>query len=80
MTCREFVELVTDYVEGTLPEDERRRFDHHMEGCHWCGLYFEQMKVTLRTVGRIDEASLSPDARDALLHAFREWKSGQRAT
>jgi predicted anti-sigma-YlaC factor YlaD len=79
MTCREFVELVTDYLEGALPGDDMRRFDEHMQLCSWCGRYFGQMKVTLRTLSRIPEESLPPDARDALLHAFRDWKANRQA-
>ena len=80
MSCREFVELVTEYLEGALPEGDVRRFDEHMELCTWCSRYFEQMKVTLRTVGRIDEESITPEARDALLHAFRDWDAERRAS
>ena len=48
-------------------------------GCqHWCGRYLEQMKVTLHTVGRIDGESISPDARDTLMHAFRDWDAQRR--
>ena len=80
MTCRQFVELATDYLEGALPADEQRRFDEHMDQCPWCGRYFEQLKITMRTVGRIDVESLSPDARETLLGAFRDWKSGRQAS
>ena len=80
ISCKEFVELVTDYLEGALSTDDADRFEHHMENCPWCVRYFEQMKVTLRTVGRIDEESLSPGARDALLHAFRDWNAERTAS
>jgi predicted anti-sigma-YlaC factor YlaD len=73
MTCKEFVELVTEYLEGTLSGDERVRFDDHMVECPWCSQYLEQMRVTIQTVGRVDEESISADGRDALLHAFRDW-------
>jgi anti-sigma factor RsiW len=75
MTCQELVEIVTDYLEGALPAEEARRFDEHIALCEWCARYLEQMRVTMRTVGRIDEESITPDARDALLHAFRDWHS-----
>ena len=75
MSCKEFVELATDYLEGALPQEDARRFDEHMDACPWCSRYFEQLKVTLRTVGRIPEESISADARDALLHAFRDWNT-----
>jgi predicted anti-sigma-YlaC factor YlaD len=79
MTCEEFVQLVTDRLEGALSEADVRRFDEHMGLCPWCARYFEQMKVTLRTVGRIDAESITPQARDALLHAFRDWNAGKAA-
>jgi hypothetical protein len=79
VTCREMVELVTDYLDGALPEHEARSFEEHIEDCHVCGRYLEQMKITLRTVGRISGESISADARDTLMHAFRDWDAGRRA-
>jgi anti-sigma factor RsiW len=78
MTCKELVELVTDYLDGALAEEDRRRFEHHIELCACCELYVEQMKVTIRTVGRIPEDSLSDEARAALLAAFSDWSGGER--
>ena len=36
LTCREIVELVTDYLEGTLPQPERARFERHITSCRDC--------------------------------------------
>jgi anti-sigma factor RsiW len=80
MSCKEFVELVTEYLEGRLPDEDVRRFDEHMEDCFWCARYLEQMRTTIKTVGRIEEEDLSPDAKDALLHAFRDWNADRRAS
>lgn len=78
MNCRELVELVTDYFEGELSDDDVRRFEQHIGDCFWCGRYVEQMRITINTVGRIDEESISPEAKDSLLHAFRDWHGGGR--
>ena len=80
MSCKEFVELVTDYFEGALSEEETLRFEQHIEDCFWCGRYLEQMRVTIETVGRIDEDSISPAAKDALLHEFRNWNAERRGS
>jgi hypothetical protein len=80
VTCKQFVELVTDYFEGALSEVETGRFEQHIEECFWCGRYLEQMRVTIATVGRIEEADIPADAKDALLHAFRDWNAGRRAS
>ena len=73
LSCRHVVELVTDYLEGTLSRRDRRRVERHLAGCDGCSTYVEQMRATLAALGRIPEESLTPDARDALLHAFRDW-------
>jgi anti-sigma factor RsiW len=73
MACRELVELVTDYLEDRLPRDDRARFEAHLVDCSYCETYLEQMRQTIRLLGRLPEESLSPEARDALLAAFRGW-------
>jgi anti-sigma factor RsiW len=80
VNCKEFVELVTDYFEGALSEQDVQRFEQHIEQCFWCARYLEQMRVTIETVGQIDENSISPDAKDSLLHAFRDWNAERQAS
>jgi anti-sigma factor RsiW len=75
MTCREFVELVTDYLEGRLPPAERERFEAHVEICAGCRPYLNQMRATLTALGHIPEETISGQARTELLHAFRAWHS-----
>ncbi len=76
LTCQELVELVTDYLEGVLPAMERARFEAHLAACSHCRIYIEQMRVTIRALGRLGEDDLAPDARETLLRAFRGWKRG----
>lgn len=77
LRCREMVELVTAYVEGTLPRRDRRRFDAHIAGCDGCAGYLEQMRETIRLTGRLEPEDVPPAARDALLEAFRDWREAQ---
>ena len=76
MTCKELVELVTEYLEGTLPDDTRRRMEDHLSGCDGCTHYLEQMRQTLRLTGQVREENLTPHQRDDLLRLFRDWKKG----
>jgi anti-sigma factor RsiW len=73
MPCRELVELVSDYLEYRLAPVDRIRFEQHLAECEYCVAYVEQMRQTISTLGRLPEESLSPEARDALLAAFRGW-------
>jgi anti-sigma factor RsiW len=74
VTCREVVELVTDYLETALPADETALFEQHLNFCDGCVWYVEQMRTTVATVGRLREEDVPPETRERLLTAFREWK------
>ena len=74
MPCQELVELVTDYLEDRLSPVDRMRFEAHIAECEYCATYLEQMRQTIRTLGRIPEESLTDDARETLLEAFRSWR------
>lgn len=75
LSCKQFIELVTDYLEGRLPKATRQRFEQHLADCDDCPIYLEQMQHTIRMTGALTPESLSPQARDALLHAFRNWNA-----
>ena len=76
LLCQELVELVTDYLEGRLSTDQRQRFEGHLGICSGCRTYLEQMRQTLRVLGRLPEETIEPEARQRLLAAFRDWKRG----
>ena len=74
LTCREVVELVTDYLEGALSGRDRRRFERHIAGCDGCTTYLAQMRLAIEALGRVPETAVSPRAREQLTHAFRDWR------
>lgn len=75
LACDELVELVTDYLEGALPSPERVRFEMHLSECGPCEHYVEQMRLTIKAAGRLTEETIEPQAREALLKVFRDWKN-----
>jgi len=75
MSCRQLVELVTEYLEGTLPPDDRARFEEHLAACDGCGAYLDQMRKTIALAGRLREEDVAPAARERLLASFRDWKA-----
>lgn len=74
ITCRELVELVTEYFEGALDRRDRRRFEKHIAACVNCAAYVDQMRQTVAAVGHLDERSLDPAAREELMGVFRNWR------
>jgi anti-sigma factor RsiW len=75
MSCRELVEVVTDYLEGRLPEADRVRLQAHLTECPYCEEYIAQMRETIEALGELPAAeSLDPRTERELLDAFRGWR------
>ncbi|MFF3503756.1 anti-sigma factor family protein [Streptomyces sp. NPDC003247] len=74
MNCDEFVELVTDFLEGALSEEDEQRFVGHLTECPKCEVYLDQFRQTIATTGELTPDGISPDARGQLLAAFRNWR------
>jgi hypothetical protein len=83
LTCKEIVELVTDYQCRALDAADRARFEQHLFGCTWCMDYLKQMNRTISAVGALARA---PSANEpapefgALFRAYRDKrdKGGKR--
>lgn len=73
LACNELVDIITEYLEGTLPLSDRARFDAHLAQCQGCRIYLEQMRRTVEVLGQLSEESIPPRAREELLQAFRSW-------
>jgi len=71
VSCKEVVELITDYLEGRLSEERRADVEAHLQLCDPCLVYIEQMRQTIRALGHVPLDSLSGDAKSTLLDAFR---------
>jgi Putative zinc-finger len=74
ITCQEVVELVTEYFDRSLSEDDAELFEQHLNFCEGCDWYVDQMRTTVASVGRIREEDVPPETRERLLAAFRDWK------
>jgi anti-sigma factor RsiW len=79
LVCREVVELLTEYLDGALSSRDRRRVDRHLRGCPNCTRYLEQLRAAIATMHALPEETLSDDARDELVEAFRAWRGGRPA-
>ena len=75
LTCHEVIELLSNYIDGALSDDERRRVDEHLALCDGCTTYLEQMRETIRLSGLVTEEQVPEDDKAALLAAFRDWRN-----
>lgn len=75
LVCQEAVELVTDYIGGSLSRASQRRFETHLIACPACTEYLEQMRVTIELAGRLDSEELTPEMRRNFIALYRSWRT-----
>ena len=77
--CKDFVELITDYLEDVIPADTRARIDAHLEVCPGCATALAQWRTVIQMSGHLaarDIDAIEPGTRAELLEAFRRGRAG----
>jgi len=70
VACQEFVELATEHLERTLPQDVENAIAAHLELCEPCRIYLEQIRSTAAAVRSLPTPTLPEPARKRLLEVF----------
>jgi anti-sigma factor RsiW len=81
LVCQEVVELVTEYLAGTLPPRDHARFEQHLATCPPCTAYLAQVRTTLDLAADLGSGDARPPAGDVarqLGDLFRRWHDGRK--
>lgn len=63
LECRTVVELASDHLDGDLGADRAHRVAAHLAGCDGCKRYVDQVRQTVRLVGRLQR--VDPGRQDS---------------
>jgi anti-sigma factor RsiW len=74
ISCKELVDLVTGYMDETITDEARAKFEQHLSECGYCSAYVQQMHMTVKLTNTLSEPEPSKPAPDELLNIFRQWK------
>jgi anti-sigma factor RsiW len=74
MTCRQVVQLLTEYLDGALSTADRARVEEHLAGCDACTAFLAQLRTTQRVVAELASVEIPAALRADLLRAFRDWR------
>lgn len=77
LVCQQAVELMSDYVEGSLSRRDRRRLEKHLAHCDACTAYLEQLRVTIAASGVATPDDVAPEALDALTELFQKFHENE---
>jgi anti-sigma factor RsiW len=73
VSCKEIVQIVSDYVEGVLPPAEREAVELHLNLCDGCTDYLLQLRLAIALTGELPADALPPQLEEELCQAFREF-------
>lgn len=71
MQCKELIQLVTEYLEGTIADANREQIETHASECAWCERYIEQTRQVIGALGTLDENAADSEAWQRALASFR---------
>jgi len=77
LVCRDAVELMSNYLEGSLPRRDRRRLDKHLAACDACSAYLEQMRTTIAVSGHVGPEDLPDDVVEGLVDLYRQFREDE---
>lgn len=70
--CSEVVEVLSDYLEGVLPAEQRVPLEQHLLLCEGCTTFVGQLRTSIALTGRIQEEDVPPQVMDRVLRMFQE--------
>jgi anti-sigma factor RsiW len=71
VACASGVELLMDYLEGTLPAEVSADLEAHVAGCPRCTAFLASYRETPRILREASAVTLPPDLEDSLLRFLR---------
>ena len=80
IACQQWVELVTDYLEGSLPARLQQAADNHLADCDHCREYLEQLRRTVATARNLLDEDRPVDLVNALARAFADYHASPGST
>ncbi len=67
LECRECIDLLADYVDGTLARAKAELLEWHLDGCAPCIAFVNTYKGTVDAARRLRETTLPPELRQKLV-------------
>jgi anti-sigma factor RsiW len=74
LECKEVVELVSEFLGGSMTAEDRARLEQHLLVCPPCTLHVAQVKATVRYLAELRVDRTPAQVGPALIDVFRQWQ------
>ncbi len=79
MECKEFKELISEYIDGALPKDRMQAMEQHLELCIACKREYEELARVKALLGETKEVPLPANFDDRMKAALAPEFAAARA-
>ena len=69
--CRQIADLLSDYLDGTLPKSTRELLEWHIEGCGPCVAFVNTYRGTVNAATKLKDVEIPPELKQRLLAVLR---------
>lgn len=78
MKCQQLFALLSEFIDGQLPEDICRQMEAHLADCQPCHVFLRTLQATVETCRRLPSSPLPEETRRELRELLRaelaEWR------
>jgi anti-sigma factor RsiW len=71
LTCQQLVDFCLDFLDGSLPEEERRQFQRHLGLCGECETFFATYRRTPELSREAFALEMPSNVKDAVRSYLR---------
>jgi anti-sigma factor (TIGR02949 family) len=72
ITCKSFLEEMSDYIDGDLPQDLRASLESHLAKCPECWVLVDETRQTVEIVQKYDCHPLPAEVKGRLVDALQK--------
>lgn len=75
--CRQIADLLSDYLDGTLPKPTRELLEWHIEGCGPCVAFVNTYRGTINAATKLKDVEIPSELKQRLLTVLRNQRERQ---
>lgn len=75
--CRQIADLLSDYLDGTLPKDTRELLEWHIEGCAPCVAFVKTYRGTIAAATKLKDVEIPAELKQRLLAVLRNHRASR---
>jgi len=76
--CAECIDLLSDYVDGILPEKQAKALEWHIESCPPCVAFVNTYRGTIDAARKLGDVEIPSELKKRLLAVLKSGKAPQQ--